>query len=108
MEVERLQPKSTKGTGQTAFPREDADPTRSEIEGLVTISEVIEAVEQAHADISNGTAAQPAPAALSLQSTSARFVAMVALADRQGLAAVKLLGRRTRATPRGNCRCSAR
>lgn len=79
------------GAAPVASPRGTLILTRSEIEGLVTMAEVIEAVEQAHADISSGIAAQPAPAALSLQSTSARFVAMAALADRQGLAAVKLL-----------------
>ena len=55
------------------------------------MAEVIAAVETAHADISSGTAAQPSPVALSLNSSSASFLAMAALADRQGLAAVKLL-----------------
>jgi ornithine cyclodeaminase/alanine dehydrogenase len=65
--------------------------SRSDIEGLVTMGEVIDAVEAAHADISIGTAAQPAAVALSLASSSAAFLAMPALADRQGLAIVKLL-----------------
>lgn len=65
--------------------------SRSEIEGLVTQAEVIAAVENAHADISNGTAAQPAAVALTLASSTAAFLAMPALADRQGIAVVKLL-----------------
>ncbi|WP_448955796.1 ornithine cyclodeaminase family protein [Labrys neptuniae] len=65
--------------------------SRSDIEGLVTMAEVIDAVETAHADISNGIAAQPAAVALTLASSTAAFLAMSALADRQGLAVVKLL-----------------
>lgn len=65
--------------------------SRSDVEGLVTMAEVIAEVETAHADISTGIAAQPAAIALSLASSSAAFLAMPALADRQGLAVVKLL-----------------
>ncbi|TPE48077.1 ornithine cyclodeaminase family protein [Amaricoccus solimangrovi] len=65
--------------------------SRSQVEGLVTMAEVIEAVEAAHADMSRGTAAQPAPGAISLPSGTGAFLTMTALADRQGLAAVKLL-----------------
>jgi len=65
--------------------------SRSQVEGIVTMPEVIEAVETAHADMSRGTAAQPSPGAMSLPSGSGSFLAMAALADRQGLAAVKLL-----------------
>jgi ornithine cyclodeaminase/alanine dehydrogenase len=65
--------------------------SRSDVEGLVTMAEVIAEVETAHADISTGIAAQPAAVALSLASSSAAFLAMPALADRQGLAVVKLL-----------------
>lgn len=65
--------------------------SRSQVEGLVTMAEVIEAVEAAHADMSTGTAAQPSPGAMSLPSGSGAFLTMTALADRQGLAAVKLL-----------------
>ena len=65
--------------------------SRSQVEGLVTMPEVIEAVEAAHADMSRGTAAQPSPGAMSLPSGSGSFLTMAALADRQGLAAVKLL-----------------
>jgi alanine dehydrogenase len=65
--------------------------SRSEIEGLVTMAEVIEAVEAAHADMSSGTAAQPAATAMKLPSGTGAFLAMPALADRQGLAVVKLL-----------------
>lgn len=65
--------------------------TRSQVEGLVTMAEVIEAVEAAHADMARGTAAQPAPGAMALPSGPGAFLTMTALADRQGLAAAKLL-----------------
>ena len=83
---------ASKGAGDSGgSPRATLILSRSNVEGLVTMAEVIAAVETAHADISSGTAAQPSPAALSLASSSASFLAMAALADRQGLAAVKLL-----------------
>ena len=72
-------------------PRKTLILSRSDLDGLVTMAEVIEAVETAFADVSRGTADQPAPAALHLPSSPASFLAMVALADRQGLAGVKLL-----------------
>ncbi|WP_119255421.1 ornithine cyclodeaminase family protein [Shinella zoogloeoides] len=72
-------------------PRTTLVLSRSEIEGLVTMAEVIEAVEAAHADMSSGKAAQPAAVAMKLPSGSGAFLAMPALADRQGLAVVKLL-----------------
>ena len=65
--------------------------SRSQVEGLLTMAEVIEAVEAAHADMSRGAAAQPSPGAMSLPSGPGSFLTMAALADRQGLAAVKLL-----------------
>lgn len=65
--------------------------SRSEVEGLVTMAEVVAAVETAFADISHRIAAQPAAVAMSLASSSAAFLAMPALADRQGLAVIKLL-----------------
>lgn len=65
--------------------------SRSDVEGLVTMAEVIAEVETAFADISNGIAAQPAAVAMSLPSSTAAFLAMPALADRQGLAVIKLL-----------------
>ena len=55
------------------------------------MAEVIEAVEAAHADMARGLASQPSPTSLHLASSSAQFLAMPSLADRQGLAAVKLL-----------------
>ena len=64
---------------------------RSDIDGLVSLAEVIEIVELAHADMSLGRAFQPAPTALELPSGSAAFLPMAALADRQGLAIVKFL-----------------
>lgn len=72
-------------------PRKTLILTRSQVEGLVTMAEVIDAVEAAHADMARGAAAQPAPGAMSLPSGSGAFLTMTALADRQGLAAVKLL-----------------
>lgn len=65
--------------------------SRSDLEGLVPMRAIVEAVEQAHADISNGTALQPAPVSMSLPSGSAAFLPMAALADRQRLAVVKFL-----------------
>ena len=65
--------------------------SRSDIEGLVSMSDVIAAVEAAHGDVARGTASQPAPTAMSLASSSAKFLTMPSLADRQGLASVKLL-----------------
>lgn len=64
---------------------------RSDVDGLVAMAEVIAAVEAAHADVSRGAAVQPSPTALSLASGDAVFLAMPSLADRQNLAAVKLL-----------------
>ena len=49
------------------------------------------AVEAAQGDVARGTASQPSPTALELASSSAKFLMMPSLADRQGLASVKLL-----------------
>ena len=65
--------------------------TRSDVDGLVPMAAVIDAVEAAHADISSGRACQPAPTTLSLDSSDASFLPMAALAARQRLAAVKFL-----------------
>ena len=65
--------------------------TRSDIDGLVSMADVIEVVELAHADMSQGKSFQPVPTALELPSGSGLFLPMAALADRQGLAAVKFL-----------------
>ena len=81
--------KTSPATGAPA--RKTLILSRSDVDGLVTMTEVIGAVETAFADIARGTAAQPAPATLSLPSSPASFLAMAALADRQGLASVKLL-----------------
>ena len=64
--------------------------TRGDVRGLVPMRAVIDAVETAHRDMSNGIALQPAPGSLS-PSDSAAFIPMVALADRQQLAVVKFL-----------------
>jgi len=65
--------------------------SRSDIAGLVSMSDVIAAVETAQGDVARGTASQPSPTAMSLASSSAKFLTMPSLADRQGLASVKLL-----------------
>jgi alanine dehydrogenase len=63
--------------------------SQTDIEGLLPMRAVIEAVETAHADISRGTALQPAPSVMSFG--AAAFLPMAALAQRQQLAVVKLL-----------------
>lgn len=65
--------------------------SRTDVAGLVSMSEVIDVIEAAHADIARGSALQPSPTALSLASSSATFLMMPSLADRQGLASVKIL-----------------
>ncbi len=65
--------------------------TRSDIDGLVSMADAIEVVELAHADMSQGRSFQPVPTALQLPSGSGLFLPMAALADSQGLAAVKFL-----------------
>lgn len=76
---------------QRVYPRTTLVLSRSEIEGLVTQAEVIEAVEAAHADMSRQAAAQPGAVSMTLPNSSAAFLVMPALAGRQGLAVVKLL-----------------
>lgn len=76
---------------QQVHPRTTLVLSKSEIEGLVTQAEVIDAVEAAHADMSARVAAQPAAVAMTLPGSSSAFLAMPALASRQGLAVVKLL-----------------
>jgi len=82
---------SDPGIDHSLSPRTTLVLSRSDAEGLVTMAEVIAVVETAHADVSTGIAAQPAAVASSLASSPATFLAMSALADRQGLAVVKLL-----------------
>ncbi len=65
--------------------------SRSDVAGLVSMAEVVAAIELAHADVARGTASQPSPTALSLSSSSGTFLSMPSLADRQEIAAVKLL-----------------
>lgn len=72
-------------------PRKTLILTRSQVDGLVTMAEVVEAVEAAHADMSRGTATQPSPGAMALPPGPGAFLTMTALAGRQGLAAAKLL-----------------
>ena len=65
--------------------------SRSDIDGLVPMRAVIDAVELAFADMARGTAFQPAPSTLSLTTIDARFLPMAAISGRQKLAAVKML-----------------
>lgn len=65
--------------------------SRSDIENLLPMRVVIEAVEQAHADISERIAVQPAPTSMALPPSTAAFLPMAAIAERQGLAMVKVL-----------------
>ncbi|MDN3711465.1 hypothetical protein QWZ10_05915 [Paracoccus cavernae] len=65
--------------------------SRSQVEGLVTMGEVVAEVETIFADLSKGTALQPGALSMSLPSGSGAFVVMPALADRQNLALLKLL-----------------
>lgn len=48
--------------------------SRTDTDGLVPMADVIETVENAHADISRGTAYQPAPTTLALASSSGTFL----------------------------------
>ena len=65
--------------------------TRSQVEGLLTIREVIDAVELAHADLTKQQAIQPAPSTLSFDPSDSAVLPMAARAKRQGLSVVKLL-----------------
>jgi hypothetical protein len=65
--------------------------TRTHVEGLLTIREVIDAVELAHADLANQLAIQPAPSTLSFDPSDSAVLPMAARAKRQGLSVVKLL-----------------
>lgn len=65
--------------------------TRKHVEGLLTIREVIDAVELAHADLANQLAIQPAPSTLSFDPSDSAVLPMAARAKRQGLSVVKLL-----------------
>ena len=65
--------------------------TRKHVEGLLTIREVIDAVELAHADLTNHLAIQPAPSTLSFDPSDSAVLPMAARAKRQGLSVVKLL-----------------
>jgi alanine dehydrogenase len=80
-----------KTSGRQVFPRTTLVLAKSDIEGLVTPAEVIDAVESAHADMSGKVANQPAAVAMTLPGSTSAFLAMPALASRQGLAVVKLL-----------------
>lgn len=78
-------------TVPASAPRPTLVLSRTDSEGLVTMAEVVALVEAAHADVSVGTAVQPGAVSLSLASGPAVFLAMSALADRQGLAVIKFL-----------------
>ncbi len=65
--------------------------TASELNTLSDMNSTIEAVASAFADISLGSAHQPAPVSLHLPSSDGRFIPMSALSGPSGLASVKLL-----------------
>ncbi|ARU52146.1 ornithine cyclodeaminase [Cellulosimicrobium cellulans] len=64
--------------------------TRSDLAGLVTPTQVIDVVQQAFADLADGTAAQ-APLAVAAVDDRAHFLPMTAVSPRAGLAGSKLL-----------------
>ncbi|WP_433722715.1 ornithine cyclodeaminase family protein [Nocardia sp. CA-129566] len=65
--------------------------TRSDVQAMLTMPEVIEAVRRAHADLARGEATLPAPPAMRLPGSESAFLAMAAASRPAGLAAVKLL-----------------
>lgn len=65
--------------------------SNSELAKLADMKSTIDAVEAALGDVALGTAHQPAPVSLHLDSSDARFVPMTALAEGPALAAVKML-----------------
>ncbi|MET0454987.1 MAG: ornithine cyclodeaminase family protein [Mycobacterium sp.] len=64
--------------------------THSDVAAIIDRSAVYDAVERAHADLSIGTATNPAPAALSLAG-GGTVIPMTATAERQHYSAVKML-----------------
>ncbi|WP_251152310.1 ornithine cyclodeaminase family protein [Cellulosimicrobium sp. Marseille-Q4280] len=76
--------------------------TRSDLTGLVTPAQVVEAVEHAFADLADGAAAQ-APLTVAAVDDGAHFLPMTAVSPRAGLAGSKLLadvpGNRARGLP---------
>ncbi|MFI6484826.1 ornithine cyclodeaminase family protein [Nonomuraea sp. NPDC050663] len=65
--------------------------TRSDVQALIGMPEVIDAVRRAHADHARGLAALPAPPVMRLPGSEAAFVPMAAASAPAGLASVKLL-----------------
>ncbi|MFB7112807.1 ornithine cyclodeaminase family protein [Streptomyces sp. NPDC056190] len=65
--------------------------TRSDVLRMLTFRQVIDAVEQAHAELARGGAAQPAPAALRLPGSDSVYVPMAAASAHARAVGVKLL-----------------
>ncbi|GAA4055352.1 ornithine cyclodeaminase family protein [Nonomuraea soli] len=65
--------------------------TRSDVQTLIGMPEVIDAVRRAHADLARGLAALPTPPVMRLPGSPAAFVPMAAASATAGLASVKLL-----------------
>ncbi|MFP5313306.1 MAG: ornithine cyclodeaminase family protein [Actinomycetes bacterium] len=65
--------------------------TASQLDTLADMPATVDAIENAFADVSKGTAHQPAPTSLHLPSSDGRYIPMSALSDANGLASVKLL-----------------
>lgn len=63
----------------------------SEVLGLIDMTEVIEAVERAHADLARGLAVQPARSSLTVDRSSAVMVPMIAAMSSSRLGGVKIL-----------------
>jgi alanine dehydrogenase len=65
--------------------------TRADVVGLVQPHEVVSLVEQAHADLTRGTAVLGPPDAMPLDGTDKAFIPMSAVSARHQMASVKLL-----------------
>jgi ornithine cyclodeaminase/alanine dehydrogenase len=65
--------------------------SHSDILAVITLEDVIEAVEAAHGDLARGTAVQPTRSALAFPNSPTLIVPMTAASQRAGVAAVKVL-----------------
>jgi len=75
----------------------------ADVDDLLSTKEVIDAVEEAHADLATGDAVQPPITTLDAPSSDARFLPMTAISARHDLAVVKFMadipGNRERGLP---------
>ena len=63
----------------------------SDVDDLLSTKEVIDAVEEAHADLATGDAVQPPITTLDAPGSDARFLPMTAISTRHDLAVVKFM-----------------